>query len=39
MKKILMVIFIALLTVASAFCGGFEDTLKKAEHGGYLKNA
>jgi len=33
MKKILMVIFFVLFTAASAFCGEFEDTLKKAEQG------
>lgn len=33
MKKILLVMFIALFTVTSAFCGEFEDTLKLAEQG------
>jgi TPR repeat protein len=33
MKKILLVMFIALFTASSAFCGEFEEILKKAEQG------
>jgi len=33
MKKILLVLLIILVSASSAFCGAFEDTLKKAEQG------
>lgn len=33
MKKFLFVSILILLSVVSAFCGEFEDALKKAEHG------